>query len=288
MNRFPTDGKSNMLKDPLISIVVPTHNRPVFLKKTLVSIIQQTYKNLEVLVVSNGSNEHNRKVVEDLQDPRVCYFEQENSGGPASPRNNGIKRAKGKYIAFCDDDDLWMPEKLQLQLEALEHNHDHGLCFTKMLRFDEKDQWTLPHEEGQATLHSLLYTNTVPISSVIIRRDLLSKFGGFNESRLVGFSEDYEFLLRFASVTRFYYLDKYLIKYWSGVNRVTATDSNRTMKDCLDQLGNILGCFWLTARSKRVSYLVFIKPLLFHIKNFIKSITYILFQKFSLLKLKTR
>src|SRR5258708_6981840 len=135
---------------PLVSVIVPTHNRPAFLRKTLQTILQQTYQNMEILIISNGFNAHNKKVCEDFSDKRLFYFEQENSGGPASTRNCGIKRARGKYVAFCDDDDLWMQDKLEKQVFALESNAEYGLCYTKMIRFNEIGEWNVSCEEEQA------------------------------------------------------------------------------------------------------------------------------------------
>jgi glycosyltransferase involved in cell wall biosynthesis len=199
----------------LVSVVIPTHNRPDFLKKTLQSIIDQTYSHLEIIVVSNGPNKDNERIAKDPNDQRIIYLDQENSGGPASPRNHGIRMAKGKYVAFCDDDDLWLSEKIEKQVKALEENLECGLCYSKMLRFDDQKQWANAHEEGAANFQSLLYVNTVPISSVLIRKYLLDKFGSFSESERIGSSEDYEFLLRHSTSTNFYFLDQYLIKYWS-------------------------------------------------------------------------
>src|SRR5690348_18354730 len=88
---------------PLVSVVIPTHNRPEFLEKTLKSILDQSYKNLEIIIISNGSSKQNLETALKFQDTRIRYYEQENSGGPASPRNHGIKKSSGKYVAFCED-----------------------------------------------------------------------------------------------------------------------------------------------------------------------------------------
>jgi len=267
---------------PLVSIIVPTHNRPEFLEKTLVSILNQSYKMIEVLVISNGINDRNKAVVENLNNPKLRYFHQENSGGPASPRNYGIREAKGKYLAFCDDDDLWMPEKLYKQVKALEEHAEYGLCYTKMIRFDEKNEWSVPHEGKRSTFESILYVNTIPISSVVILKSLVDLYGGFSESKMVGTSEDYEFLLRHAIKSKYYFLDDFLIKYWSGKNRTTAIDSGRRIKDCISYLKGVLGCYLL---NKNIGFSRIIKPAFFQIKECLKSIAYIILTKYKLIKI---
>lgn len=102
-----------------VSIIIPTYNRASSLKRTLISIINQTYTDYEVIIVSNGSTDNTKDIVDQFQDERLKYIFQKGSGSPASPRNTGIKSSKGDYIAFCDDDDLWLPEKLEKQIAFL-------------------------------------------------------------------------------------------------------------------------------------------------------------------------
>lgn len=243
---------------PLVSVIVPTHNRPDFLKKTLSSILNQTYTHLEVFVISNGVNALNKEVAENFNDPRITYVDQANSGGPSSPRNHGIRLSSGRYIAFCDDDDLWAPEKIEKQVKALENNPAYGLCYTKMMRFDAYREWSVPHEEGPADFHSLLYVNTIPISAVMIRRSLLDQFGGFSELKKVGASEDYEFLVRHAATTRFYFLDEYLIHYWSGNQRTT--NHTQTCADAVVYLKDVFRCYELLWRAEKITISQLIGP----------------------------
>jgi glycosyltransferase involved in cell wall biosynthesis len=261
---------------PLVSVVIPTHNRPDFLTKTLQSILDQSYQNMEILVVSNGVNNKNKAAVENFHDSRVQYFEQGNSGGPASPRNHGIRESSGKYLAFCDDDDLWMPDKLAKQIESLEKNPGHGIAYTKMRRFDERSEWSVSHEAGEATVDSLLYTNTIPISSVVILKSLVDLYGGFSESKMVGASEDYEFLVRHALRTKCLFIDEYLIRYWSGNNRTTTVDNARRIKNCLSYLRGVLGCYCLLLKHTPIGFLTLLRPAVFHVKECLKSIAHIL------------
>ena len=271
-----------MKKFPLVSIVIPTHNRPVFLKRTLQSILQQTYKNLQIIVVSNGFSSDNKKVVNTLQDKRLEYHEQENSGGPASPRNYGIKISKGKYIAFCDDDDLFLPEKIQKQVNVLENNQDYGLTYSKMLRFDNHKEWSLADEGGKADFRTLLFVNNIPVSSIFMRSSLIEKYGGFLDSNKVGNAEDYEFVLRYSLKTRFYFLDDYLIKYWSGNNRTTCLDAERNFQTTFTHIKNIIQIYYIIHKNGKTSVLDYLQPALFNIKNSIKVILYISLQRLRL------
>ena len=167
----------------LVSVIIPAYNRPEFLKPTINSIIRQSISEIKVIVVSNGLNKENKEVSNSFNDNRIEFYEQENKGSPSAPRNYGIKKAKGKYIAFCDDDDIWIADKLEKQIAALENNPDCGICYTKMLRFDGKNKWAVPHEAGPADFKSLLFTNTVPISSVLVKRSLLNTHKLFCETK---------------------------------------------------------------------------------------------------------
>lgn len=257
-----------MINAPLVSVVVPTHSRPEFLIETLRSITAQSYKNIEVWVVSNGHSEANQKVVEKVNDNRVNYVSQQNTGGPAAPRNRGIQLSRGKYIAFCDDDDIWLEEKLDIQVKALEEHNQYGLCYGKMIRFDDKREWTFSWEEGETNFKLLLINNTVPISSVLMHRTLLEKEGGFCESKKVGISEDYEFLLRLIQSTNFLYINEYLIKYWSGRKRQSAQTQNLSV--LFNYFLGIMGCYHEVWKKKKCKFYVYIVPTIFQLKLILK------------------
>ena len=101
---------------PLVTVVVTTYNRKELLKETIDSILNQTYTNFELIVVDNFSNYDFLKHVKSFEDKRIIAFQNQNNGIIAVNRNFGIKRANGDYIAFCDDDDLWLPNKLETQI----------------------------------------------------------------------------------------------------------------------------------------------------------------------------
>jgi glycosyltransferase involved in cell wall biosynthesis len=263
-----------LAEQALISVIVPTHNRPDFLAKTVQSILDQTYHNIELIVVSNGRSLENKSVVESFGDPRIVYTDQENSGGPSAPRNHGIRLAKGVYIAVCDDDDLWLPEKLEMQMLALRRNPIAGMCYTHMTFFDESGlEWS--DDRRLADFALLCYRNFVPISSVLVKREVIDQIGGFDEGNQVGVSEDYEFVLRCAYVTKLCFVDEKLVRYWAGENRTTSTDTHRRIRDDISHLKDIWGCFSVVSQKCGIPTSFFIRPFVHYMKICSKSSAYI-------------
>ena len=171
---------------PKISIVIPTYNRPLLLERSLRSVLMQTYSNIEVIVVDDGDKERAKEIVTALQDSRVIYVENDppKRGGGAT-RNVGIKLAKGEWIAFQDDDDEWLPNKLQLQMDAVRTTAaDVGFCFTAVLNDfgDHQDVTTVRPgvlDYCDIALRSFAGFLTV---TLLFRANILREVGGFDES----------------------------------------------------------------------------------------------------------
>ena len=106
------------MKNSFISVIVPTYNRADLISETIESILNQTYKYFELIIVDDGSTDNTEEVIRKFKDSRIKYIKTDNWGGPARPRNTGIKKTKGEYIAFCDDDDIWLPKKLEKQIRV--------------------------------------------------------------------------------------------------------------------------------------------------------------------------
>src|SRR2546429_9117536 len=105
---------------PKVSVIIPTYNRAEFLCSAITSVLNQTFHNFEIIVVDDASQDHTREVMNSLGDKRIRYIRHEKNKGVAATRNTGLVNAKGTYIAFLDDDDEWLPEKLQKQFNLLE------------------------------------------------------------------------------------------------------------------------------------------------------------------------
>ena len=115
--------------EPLVSIVMPSYNAEKFICEGIESVLSQTYKNWELLIVNDCSKDNTAKVVTEysIKDDRIKLFNNENNSGPAITRNNALNRAKGRFIAFLDSDDVWLPEKLEIQISVM---LEKGYVFT--------------------------------------------------------------------------------------------------------------------------------------------------------------
>src|SRR5215471_9220074 len=119
---------------PLVSVVIPTYNRADYIGETIESVLQQTYSNIEIIVIDDGSTDNTAQVVERFES-RVRYVRQENAERGAS-RNHGLRLAQGEFISFLDSDDLWMPSKAAAAVSLLQENPAIGLVCTDAVQID--------------------------------------------------------------------------------------------------------------------------------------------------------
>lgn len=171
---------------PKVSVIIPTFNRPELLKRSVASVLAQTYQDLEVIIVDDGDKIHAREVAQSFHDPRIVYIENDppKRGGGAS-RNIGIAHARGIWIAFQDDDDEWFPDKLALQIDALSHaSPDVGFCFTAVENDQGDKQVETKVAEGVFDYRDIAlrrFAGFLTITLVFPRR-IFDEVGGFDES----------------------------------------------------------------------------------------------------------
>ncbi len=185
---------------PKVSVIIPAYNSETYIAETLGSVLAQTYKNYEVIVVDDGSSDGTLRIAKSFE-PRIKALTKQN-GGPASARNLAVSNSQGDYIAFLDSDDLWVEDKLEQQTAFLDENRDAGLVYGEAFMFTENDgEKKVGGRIGYTTdpsLRLLLFGDFIPNSTVMIRRACVEKVGLLNESRgLIGV-EDYEYWMRIA------------------------------------------------------------------------------------------
>lgn len=197
-----------------VSVIIPTYNRLSLLKKAMESVLTQTYTNFEIVVVDDGSSDGTREYLLPLNDQRIKSVLLDTNKGANAARNAGIRKADGRYIAFLDDDDEWLSDKLEKQVNIFKHNNDVGIVYSTaviMLVNENIEYNTAPEAKGKI-FNELLLSNVIgSTSTVILRRELLSMHGMFDER--MPSMQDYELWLRLSKHTEVDFVKKPLILY---------------------------------------------------------------------------
>jgi glycosyltransferase involved in cell wall biosynthesis len=200
-----------------VTVIVTTFNRAHMVAETIDSILNQTFDDFELIVVDNCSSDDTETVIKGYTDERITYFKHENGGVVAVNRNYGIGQARGEYIAFCDDDDLWLPRKLEKQMLEFEKDSQLGLVCTNAITFDETGDlgefFKTRLADNDFTLASLIWANSVICSSVLVKKSVIDDVGLMDTSLNIFTAEDYELWLRVAQKYRIIYIDRPLMRY---------------------------------------------------------------------------
>ena len=212
----------NDLNQPLISVIIPAYNAETFLAKTLESVLSQTYQNIEILVVDDGSTDTTAEIVKSFakKDSRISLLQQPNAG-VAAARNLAIEKSRGEYIAPIDADDIWYPQNLEKQLKCLNSLASSvGIVYSWSVDINEQD--LLTGGFYNSTIEGEVYTALVykyfigNASSSLIRRVCFEKIGGYNcKLKLENAQgcEDWELHLRIAEHYQFKVVSEYLVGY---------------------------------------------------------------------------
>lgn len=211
-----------------VSVVIPTRERPALVAEAVASALGQTVRDLEVIVVEDGSSAA-RPVVEG-RDPRLTYIWQSQQGVSAA-RNTGILASSGEWVAFLDDDDLWRPTKLERQLQLAAQHPDVALVHTDFVRMASSGRLWAPQPIRQiprsgSMLDALVFTQPgwgfMLTSSVLVRRTTVLACGGFNPA--ITLCEDYDLFLRLATKHSFGFVDEPLTIYRRHGTNVTVNE----------------------------------------------------------------
>lgn len=170
---------------PRVSVIIPAYNTAAYLAETIESVLQQTYRDFEVIVVDDGSSDNTAEVARSFAPP-VTVLTKAN-GGPAAARNLAIQNSTGEFIAFLDSDDLWVADKLAEQVALLDAAPEIGCVYGEARMFhQDADQKNVIRKIGytaNASFKQLLFGDFIPNSTVVIRRSCLAVAGLLNESR---------------------------------------------------------------------------------------------------------
>lgn len=205
---------------PTVSVIIPTYNRVHLIGGAIQSVLDQSYKDFEIIVVDDGSTDNTEEVIKEFQeqDKRIVYIRHEKNKGAAAARNTGIKAARGKYIGFQDSDDEWFPEKLEKQIKIFENaSPEVGVVYTSFWRIEKTKRTYIPPTrvtQKEGNIHSeLLKGNFIGTPVSLIKKECFKKGGMFDESlpRL----QDWELVIRLSKYYNFKCVDEpLLISYY--------------------------------------------------------------------------
>jgi glycosyltransferase involved in cell wall biosynthesis len=207
---------------PQVSVIMPCFNHALFVGESIEAVLAQSAREFELIVVDDCSRDSSREVIERYvrSDGRVRAIYHETNLGASRSRNDGIRVAQGAYIAFCDADDVWMPQKLARQIELLEKNPTHDVAYCDALIINEtgeetgerfSDEFPVPGNGTGRLFDKLCTRNFVNMQTVVLRRTCIVDVGNFDEH--IKWVEDWWFWLRVSYQHSFIYANEALAKY---------------------------------------------------------------------------
>lgn len=205
---------------PKVSVIIPTYNAANYITEAIDSVLSQTFIDYEVIVVDDGSTDNTRDIIRKYNG-KIKYTYQKNSGTSAA-RNTAIRESRGEYLAFLDADDLWLPEKLEVQVKFLDQNPDLAFVCSDSYVIDKSQKIINIWAKGirnYETFESLYEENFVLILTVLMRKSCLLNVGGFDEELII--SQDYDLWLRIAKKYKFKHLNIPLAKYRLHQNNIS-------------------------------------------------------------------
>ncbi|HEX2790790.1 MAG TPA: glycosyltransferase family A protein [Steroidobacteraceae bacterium] len=187
---------------PAVSIIVPTYNRLQYLRPAITSVFAQGFQHWELIIADDGSDADTRAYLQSIDDPRVSVIWLAHTGRPSVVSNAALRAARGEYVAFLDSDDLWLPEKLEIQLASLRSHPQRGWSYTRFAVVDAAGrpmasrgggQWPAP--SGWILQRLLLEETVIAQPSVVVSRQLLQRLGAFDEQLLMCYDDELWFRL---------------------------------------------------------------------------------------------
>lgn len=207
-----------------VSVIIPTYRRPEFLRRSIDSVLNQTFQEFELIVVDDCSGDFTLQVMKNYTDPRICFLQHTTKKGGAAARNTGIRKSQGQYIAFLDDDDEWLPAKLQLQVDLLNNSPwKIGVVYTGYNKVATETGDLLAYKAAtkngnlSLALHDKNWVGTT--SSVLFRKECIETVGLFDES--LSSLQDYDLWIRISKEFEFAGINQPLVTYHVHTERIS-------------------------------------------------------------------
>lgn len=210
---------------PKISVLMPVYNAEKFLNEAIDSILNQTFKDFEFLIINDGSTDRSKEIILSYKDPRIRYFENKKNLGLSATLNKGLDLAKADYVARMDADDVSLPDRLKTQLEIVKKDNNVGLVASWIVLIDEnnnnKGGWHTDRKNNspEEIFYTIFFENCLAHSSVMFKKDIVLIIGRYNES--FEKAQDYELWSRLAKLTKIVKIRKIGVKYRTYAQNTT-------------------------------------------------------------------
>ncbi|WP_063609592.1 glycosyltransferase family 2 protein [Shouchella clausii] len=244
---------------PKVSVVIPTYNRANVLNRAVNSVLNQTYDNIELIVVDDASTDDTKSLLESITDKRFKYIKLDKNSKGKLPRNIGIKNSTGKYIAFLDSDDEWLPEKLELQIKKIcEIDNENFICFTDLILNNGKKllaKKQITYNNSTDIMEYILVQNNIVQTSTYLLPTSLAKRIMFNEE--LSKHQDWDFCLRLREMGALFIHLNEKLTVWHVDPREDRKSNNKDYKASLNWFEANLSLF-----TERTKYAFIVKYLL--------------------------
>ncbi len=201
------------INNPLVSVIVPSYNHEKYILQTIESIVNQTYENIELIVIDDGSKDDSVSILKNLEKEYNFTLITRENKGLCETLNEGISIANGKYIAVCASDDIYLENKIKTQVDFMENNSDFALCYSKVISFnnDGEKKYTKSDKcKSGYIFYDLLKTNFIPAVTQMYKKDIFDIIGNFDKTLWI---EDWDMLLRISYKYQIGFIDEYLAMY---------------------------------------------------------------------------
>lgn len=194
----------------MISVVIPTFNREKLIERAVESVLNQSYNDIEIIVVDDCSTDNTHLIMEKYKNnKKVKYIKLKTNSGACRARNEGIRNASGDIIAFLDSDDEWHKDKLMKQYAFFKKKNAEIVVCNYLYEKEKKCEKAIKHQQDVITYNQLLYENCITTGAILVKKDLIEKVGGFDEK--MPRYQDWELVLRIAKESRIYFCDEPLL-----------------------------------------------------------------------------
>ncbi|MBP3223845.1 MAG: glycosyltransferase [Campylobacter sp.] len=196
---------------PLVSVVIPSYNHEKYISETITAILNQTYKNIELIIIDDGSKDNSPNIIENFRKKHNFTFIHRQNRGLCATLNQAIDLAHGKYFAICASDDVLLPDSIEKRVNFMEKNSEFGMCYGKVCNFsDEKNIINVGEPASGWIFEELLSRYFIPAASIMIKKDVYSEVGKYDENLII---EDYDMSLRIAEKFQIGFIDEILARY---------------------------------------------------------------------------